>query len=260
MRSLSKIIKAARLKVLVTNDNVLESGSLSESNPDSLQKYEGTILEASNLVDSAKDEAAEIIQKAKAEAEVIIRQSEEKKLTVDNEIEALKKQAEQQAHEHGHEQGYKDGIAQAQEEIQAKAKDLICTLNSIINEAAEKRSTAIEKQEEDLLKLSLYIAEKIVRREIQTDPSWLLPVIKSALNSISNVDTVTIRVSPKDYQSLCEAESFVDVFDGIITWENDQSLEDSTCIIETEYGSIDASLETRLAKISSKLMEQIYVE
>ncbi|MGB3984735.1 MAG: FliH/SctL family protein, partial [Limnochordia bacterium] len=73
-------------------------------------------------------------------------------------------------------------------------------------------------------------------------------------------EQVIIRVSPKNYQALKDASSFADVFNGRILWESDPALRDGDCVLETEYGAIDAGFEQRFAKLSTALQEQIYVE
>lgn len=259
MRLLSRIIKAAQLKVLVPNsDNKVfrsedvnrDSQSLSQSS-----KLEGTILQASELIDNAKKEASSIIADAQKQAADIIEEAELIRTSTEEESKTIKKASKAK----GIELGYQEGQKQAYQEVQTKTNDLISTLDSIITETNQKRIQILEQSEEDFLKLSLYIAEMIIKREIENDHLWLQPIIKASLKQLSSVDSVTIRISEHDYDIISSSEISVnEIVKGKINWESDASLNAGDCIIDTEYGAIDAGIDYRLEKIRTALKEKMY--
>ena len=100
-----------------------------------------------------------------------------------------------------------------------KAAEFVASLTEIVESAAKQRSAALGRLEEDFLKLSLHIAEKIIKREVESVPRVLLPSIKAGLERLGSCEQVIIRVSPKNYQALKDASSFADVFNGRILWE-----------------------------------------
>ena len=256
---MSKIIKAAQLQVLVpvSSDQVFRGGSseTSASSEIALQS-EGTILQAASLIDDAKQKAAEIIEQARQEADQIIRKAEAKKTQIEKELDQVFENAQQ----NGFAAGYQEGLEAGYQEVKNQTAEFLASLDSIISAAVQKRSAALSRLEEDFLKLSLYIAEKLIKREIESDPAWLVPTIRSGLEQLANHDYVTIRVSPETYQTLHNASAYADVFSGRIRWESDSALGVNDCIIETEFGAIDASLDSRFAKLGAALREQIYVE
>ncbi len=261
MRLLSRIIKAAQLQILVpdSNNRVFRSEDPSNLSSQSLSqssKLEGTILQASTLMENAKNEAASIIADAQKKAGEIIEKAELIRVSTEEEIKTLKEESRTE----GIALGYQEGQKQAYQEIQVKTSDLISTLESIITETNQKRIQILEQSEEDFLKLSLYIAEMIIKREIETDQSWLQPIIRASLKQLSNVDSVTIRISEHDYEIISSYEIlFNEIFKGKISWESDAALNAGDCIIETEYGAIDAGIDHRLQRIGTALKEKIYI-
>lgn len=256
---MSKIIKAAQLQVLVpsSQDQIFRpEAEIDDSAVRETEQMGGTIFQATQLIEEANEQAAAIIDAAQRQAAETIRKAEEEKAKIERELEAVISKAQQD----GFAAGYQDGLENGYQEIQQKAAEFVSSLAEIADSATKQRSAALNKLEEDFLKLSLYIAEKIIKREIESDPAILLPSIKAGLDLLCGCEQVTIRVSPQTYEVLKDAASLADVFNGRIRWESDSALRNGDCLLETEYGAIDAGFEQRFARLSTVLQEQIYAE
>ncbi len=253
---MSKIIKAAQLKVLVTSseDTIYRSEASGETKKS--LKSEGTILEASKIIDEAKLEAGNIVAEAEAKAREIIKEANLARSKIEQELDQVVKNA----HQEGFSQGYEQGVESGKADVSAKFEEMMETFQGIIDSALVKRARALSLLEDDFLKLSLYIAEKIIRREISLDPAWLLPTISDGLDRLAEHDSISIRVNPQVYSVLIENNDFAEVLNGRIKWESDPVLGVNDCLIETEFGAIDASLDTRLARLKTVLEEQLYVK
>jgi flagellar assembly protein FliH len=256
---LSKIIKAAQLQILVpsSQDQIFRpEAEIDNVKVKESQKADCTIFQATQLIDDANAKAAAIIEAAQAKANEIVSKAEAEKARIESELDAVISKAQQD----GFAEGYHKGRETGYQEIQQKAAQFLDSMAAIAESAAEQRSAALAKLEEDYLKLSLYIAEKIIKKEIASDPTLLLPSIKAGLERLSGCEQVIIRVSPQTCQVLKDAASLADVFNGKIRWESDPALRDGDCLLETEYGAIDAGFEQRFAKLSTELQEQIYAK
>jgi len=261
---LSKIIKAAQLQVLVTSPKttIFRSEQTSELQPkdqvimNSSIKSEETILKATQLIEEANAKAADIIRQAQEQAMELVQSAQQKKAEIEEMIDHMI----QLARDEGYQAGYQDGLNQGTEEVRNRCQQLLTTLEAVVDAAVAARSSALNRLEEDFLKLGIYIAEKLIKREINQDPAWLLPTIRAALEQLATHDWVTIRVNPSNYHILSEMGNFTDIYTGKLHWESDPSLGPHDCLIENEFGAIDASLEHRFAKLKNALEEQIYVE
>lgn len=102
--------------------------------------------------------------------------------------------------------------------------------------------------EEDLVRLSIEIARRILRREILTDPEAILGLAKAALDRVEAREVIRVRTHPQDARTLetrfaelgmperCEVSA-------------DPRLERGAVILETSRGMFDASVDTQLQEI-----------
>ena len=159
----------------------------------------------------------------------------------------------------GYEEGYKAGLAEGKARADQEAARLLNLLRDFVDKAAADRANALAKLEEDFLKLSLILAEKIVRNTIKDDPAWLKPVIEEACQKLGTVDECIVRLSPVEYEALKDQELRLG---GArverLSLRPDPTLKPGDCVIETESGTVDASLEKRLGKLAEHLLEVIY--
>lgn len=246
---MSKIIKAAKLKVLVTDDadTIIPAISVEEKSPHNSSE---TILDASNLLEDAQKQADQILIKAKEEAELRLTEATE-------EFETLRLKIK----EEGYAQGYKEGFIDGQEKALEQAAKFLETLENTVQESVKIRATNLAALEDDFLKLSLLLADKILRRAVAEDISWLEPVIQNAIQSLGSVDKITVYVSAMDYSLIKEhEEQLYGQSRTKISFEQDLSIAQGGCIIESESGFIDARLERRLGKLAKGLMEVLYDE
>ncbi|KLU40604.1 MAG: hypothetical protein AA931_03300 [Peptococcaceae bacterium 1109] len=249
-----KIIKAADLKVLVPEEAsevirpVVDLESSSKEPSFQAVAQEGTILEASDLISQAKAKAEAIVKAAEEEGEALRSQS-----LLDAE------ELRQHAALEGYEEGYKAGLAEGKARADQEAARLLNLLRDFVDKAAADRANALAKLEEDFLKLSLILAEKIVRNTIKDDPAWLKPVIEEACQKLGTVDECIVRLSPVEYEALKDQELRLG---GArverLSLRPDPTLKPGDCVIETESGTVDASLEKRLGKLAEHLLEVIY--
>jgi len=247
MRSLSNIIKAAQLRVLVPNeDDVVVYSADNGTSASKKMSLNGTILEASNLIEQAHHEAEKILHNAREEAASILAQ-------VNEESETIRLQSKEQ----GWDEGYSEGAKVAKEEVADTAASLLRILQETIENASTVRTKAISQLEQDFLKLSLLVAEKIMRKQIKEDPLWVQPLIAEALERLGSAENVIVKLNPEDYAALQNAQEKLNI-KATIAWDMDDSLTPGSCIIDTEYGAIDASFERRLGRIARHLQEVIY--
>ncbi len=249
MRSLSKIIKAAELSVILSDDEtkIIRSHRSDEDNGLPLEERQGPMAKAAITLEHASERAEALVIEAQREAESLVEAAR-------SEQDALRLQAKQA----GWNEGFTEGMETGRSEAHDEAKQLIQSLEKTIETACEARAEALKQLEPDFLKLALLLAEKIMRRQISEDPTWLAPVISDALERLSAANEITIRIHPKDYLPLQDLESAWPDYRGKLNWEADDALQRGTLIFETEFGAIDASFEQRLHKLAESLSEVIY--
>lgn len=247
---MSRIIKAAELEVLIPNDSQTVIPAPASIRETSATHENHTLLKSANLVQEAQRKATEILRDAKEQAQSILD-------SADEEVEIARLQAKEQGFEEGLQEGRVEGKQSAIEE----AGNLLSLLQSTVEEATVLRVNNLESLEDDFLKFSLLLADKIVKKQVSGDISWLNPVVRDALGALGSVDKIIIRVNPEDYDLIIEYEEALELNSRVsIEFEADSSISPGGCLIESDKGLIDARLEKRLGKIATHLMEVLYDE
>lgn len=148
-------------------------------------------------------------------------------------------------------EGYQDGLSQARADLE-DVKNAITAFLSAKQEVFEYIAP-------DIMEISVEIAQKIIKKELQQDPSIILDNITEILKGLSKEETkITLRVNPVQV-SLLKAE-IPDVMNNIgleakVLIVPDETIMEGGCMVTTTNGVIDATIETQLSVISEALKE-----
>lgn len=181
-----------------------------------------------NQIISANDEAARILEEAENFALDIRREAE---------IDAENLRAE----------AYRSGTEKAVTEFEQMLLDV-----------REIRERVWRETEQDLLRLSIRLTEKILGREIQSDKTAVADIVATALQNARQQEKLTVRVNPSDLPTIEKeienlSRSGRSQFMDFIA---DPRVSEGGCLIESEVGTIDARLETQLRVLERALLSQ----
>lgn len=148
-------------------------------------------------------------------------------------------------------EGYQAGLEQASEDISEVKNAITAFLSS--------KQEVFEYIAPDILEISVDIAKKIIKREIQQDPSLILNNILEILKGLSKEETkITLRVNPQQVALLkTELPELMSTagLDAKVLVVPDEELMEGGCMVTTTNGVIDATIETQLSVISEALKE-----
>ena len=148
-------------------------------------------------------------------------------------------------------EGYQEGLERSKSDID-EVKNAITGFLSAKQEVFEYIAP-------DILEISVDIAKKIIKKELQQDPTIILDNIKEILKGLSKEESkVTLRVNPSQV-SLLKAE-IPEVMSSIgleakVMIVPDETIMEGGCVVTTANGVIDATIETQLSVISEALKE-----
>ena len=112
----------------------------------------------------------------------------------------------------------------------------------------------------DILEISVDIAKKIIKKEVESDPQVLVNTIVDVLKTVSKSEPkINIRVKPQAVQFIKDTLPNITYEYGIDAKVNiiaDPSIEEGGCIFQTNNGIVDASIDTQL-EIIKKAIEGI---
>lgn len=148
-------------------------------------------------------------------------------------------------------EGYQAGLEQAKADIE----DVKNAITSFLNAKQE----VFDYIAPDILEISVDIAQKIIKKELQQDPTIILDNITEVLKGLSKEESrITLRVNPVQV-SLLKSE-IPNVLNNIgldakVMIVPDETVMEGGCMVTTTNGVIDATIETQLAVISEALKE-----
>lgn len=165
--------------------------------------------------------------------------------------------------EEGFQKGYNEGLKKAEQEMQEiletekmKIAETCQSLLSVIKSIDNYRADLVKELLPDVINLSVEIAQKIVKKEIELDRNIVSYIAQEALSKVEDsVDTVTIKVNPIDYDIIVEHLNILKDASSIktINIEPVPSIERGGIIIETEKGEIDARIGEQIMEISDAI-------
>ena len=161
---------------------------------------------------------------------------------------------EQEAYENSFAQGEKDGF----EFGEKKAIKVLENIENLFSEIDSLKHDVLKQYEREIIDLIFAVAEKIVHHEITSKPSVIKNAIFDALELAVEKSKVVFNVNPDDYDYVEKLRP--ELFNrnkGLksIVVSSDPGVSRGGCYLETSYGNIDATIESKLEKIYQCLQE-----
>ena len=225
------------------NQLLLESGDVctlngKDKSVQCISKTEEAAIEAARLLDEARQEAELIRERARKELADAKKKAEE---------------LESEAYSQGFEQGKKDGLEIGRLQSEAAAK----RLEKVIQGISHQSETLFVKHEAQFVKLSMEVARQLVLKEIKTDPSVVLESMKAAFNQAVSGNNLTIYLNPKDLELAKNyASKELEPSGGLsLEIKADPKIERGGCLIESEFGLVDATMQAKWEAVRSAVSE-----
>lgn len=172
------------------------------------------LTEAHNIVNAAKQRANQLLQEAE--------------------------QIHNQAKDDGYAQGYKDA-----------QKSVADTAIRLIREGAEVG----EQLSEEAAKLALAICKTIIGEHVTVSVDAAKQLALRALREAVIGEMAVVAVHPDDEAVLRRAENELRRVAGgaTITFVSDSSISRGGCIVQTDFGEVDASIDALLESVADRL-------
>ncbi|MBJ6801281.1 FliH/SctL family protein [Geomonas propionica] len=153
-----------------------------------------------------------------------------------------------------HAEGIKKGRQQAEEDL-AKVSEALA--QGLLSTGA-LRAQLMHDAEEDLLKLSVLIARKVMLRELSLDPGLIAGLVHGAVELAADEGEIVVRLNLEEYQVVAYSPQFQALTRDRkkITLREDPALGPASCLVETVRGNIDAGLDAQLEEIMRRLSEE----
>ncbi len=158
----------------------------------------------------------------------------------------------QEALTRGRQEGVRESEARFGKSIEALAK--------AVEEISRLRESLLRNSSHDLLRLVLAISRQVIDAEVASRKEIILATIERALQAAVRSDSYRIRVHPDDLQLVQEKKPlFLAAIHGLenISFEADPAVARGGCLLESELGDVDATIDSQLEEIRRNLLAAI---
>jgi type III secretion protein L len=139
----------------------------------------------------------------------------------------------------------------------AAREEVLAQAATEIAKAKLQAGQILANAEGDLVALACQIANKIIRRDLERDPELLVEICATAIDSVRSAKSLVLRVNPRDGALLREKRPKLMELIGRtldISIKDDPDVEEQGCVLQTEFGTIDAQLKTQFEMLKNVLV------
>lgn len=155
--------------------------------------------------------------------------------------------------------GFADGKTAGAEEARKEMETVLHQFRRAFIEVEKFRRELYLNAEAVAVELAMAVARKVVQVEIGTNPDVVAAVTREALTRIVDQERISIHVNPADMPRI---EQALGDFSGVVksieavSFEPDGAVAPGGCLIVTNFGEIDAGIDTQLDTIASRLGDE----
>jgi len=200
------------------------------------------------------DEGQVIKQQAQEDAERILSDAQFRANELESDVRQSLEVERKEAREQGRVEGREDGYAEGKAEVER----LIERTQVVLERAQDKRADILSETEKEIVDLVLLISRKVIKVISDNQRSVIVSNVIEALRKVKAKGNITIKVNLLDLKLATEnKQNFISLMEGVksINVVEDSSVDSGGCIIETDFGEIDARIASQLAELENRILE-----
>lgn len=218
-------------------DNIIKNAESAAFNEVKKQSDQALVIK-----NNAEKEAGDVVAKAKAEAEQILKSAHDEEQRIFD-------KAQKDGYDKGHEEGYQVGNQEAER--------LVERLHKMIESVQDKRVDILNQTEGQIVDLVLLMTRKVVKIMSDNQKSVIMANVVQALKKVKGRGDVILRVNMADVKLTTDhIKDFISQVENIrnVSVVEDSSVDRGGCIIETDFGAIDARISSQLGELETKIL------
>lgn len=194
-----------------------------------------------DYVAMAREEAEEIIAQANAQAQDILDAAQ-------SQANAMKSHAEAEGHQAGYDKGYQESIMK-QTEMEA---DIERQRKAMMDDIAEKE----KNMEKELVDAVCDVVEKVFLAKFGDDKNIIFHLLDNVISNVDSSKSFIIRVNEQNMEFLRSKKDELQTKVGqevSLDIVLDPLLNDSQCMVETDGGLFDCSMDTEMRNLIKEI-------
>ena len=170
------------------------------------------------------------------------------------------KSIQEEAYKAAYQLGLDEGRDRAHAEAKSDLTMRIDRLDQMLAALESLKTDLSAGNEAHFVKLAYYMAATLTVEEFAQKPELVIGVLRQAIMDAQSDERVVVRVSPEDKQIIEDARHTLArdaETSARIKIEASTSISRGGCVVETNYGSVDATIELRLKRLWEAVAEKL---
>ena len=170
------------------------------------------------------------------------------------------KELQEQAYQQAYQLGLDEGREKAFVERQSDLNESLLRMTELLASIERLKADLIAFNEAQIIQLIFGMARRLIMHEISVKPDLILEAVRQAVASAQSDEHVTVRVSPKDFAFIeGTREKLGKDFESVkrAKIEASDEVADGGCVVETNYGVVNATIDQRLEKLWRAVAEKL---
>ncbi len=155
------------------------------------------------------------------------------------------------------EEAYARGKREGADKAEKRFGDTIQAFTAALEDVSQLRESILKNSTDDMLRLVMAIAEQVIPCAVEINPEIIYHTIVKALQAAVDSDVYHIKVHPEDMAVVMEKKPLLLAsISGLknITVESAPDVARGGCLVESELGEVDATIESQLEEIRQKIL------
>ena len=160
-------------------------------------------------------------------------------------------EVQEKAYKEGFELGRTEGAERSFRQSQDHLHESLASFDALMARIETLKSRLLVDNEASLIRLLYLVARKVALRDIAENPGAVLPVLTQIVGEMQSAEHVTINISATDLEfiNLLRDQHDPRVENlGRAKFVVGDAMQPGGCTIETNFGSVDASIEERVER------------
>ena len=221
---------------------------------DVLLEPDAEVASQQNASIQEQEQLNQEIEEARNELAGLQAQIEQEKEQAQLEIDQMKAKAFEEANEQGYQEGYRKGLDSVQE-LQKQCEDERL-------QQEQEYQKKLEEMEPLMVDTLCDVYSHIFKVEAKEHKELVLKLLQDTLLKVDGTGSIIVHVAKEDYAYVQEQKGALleeaGMQSGSVEIVSDAALARAQCMIETEGGVYDCSLDTELAELKRRLMLLAY--
>jgi flagellar assembly protein FliH len=171
-------------------------------------------------------------------------------------LKEIQESAYKEAYNLGLSEGRHEAFSKYTKEIEEKLSDTETLLKSL----EEAKKELINFNEAHMVRLVFQVATKLARVEVERNDQAVIEILRSAITLAQDEEEITVRVAPAQHEFVEELKKTSGrqfEFLKKVKFEPSPEVSVGGCIVETNYGEVDARVEQRVASLWEAFAENM---